>query len=102
VSFCRFCINVLGFFIYLIKMFNLILFFLFTKVIHLTSNCKDAIPVFLQSDDEFHRVEALFKSCNVLLRKENDTLTSEITCGEGFLPIVLCIAIHGLASLSNA
>ncbi|KAK7139195.1 hypothetical protein R3I93_016355 [Phoxinus phoxinus] len=75
-------------------------------VIHLTSNykplCKDTIPVFLQSDDEFHRVEALFKSCNVLLRKENDTLTSEMTCREGFLPMVLCIAIHGLASLSDA
>lgn len=75
-------------------------------VIHLTSNykplCKDTIPVFLQSDDEYHRVEALFKSCNVLLRKENDTLTSEMTCREGFLPMVLCIAIHGLASLSDA
>ncbi|XP_048058254.1 gasdermin-E isoform X2 [Megalobrama amblycephala] len=70
-------------------------------VIHLTSNT-DTIPVFLQSDDEFHRVEALFKSCNVLLKKEKDTLTSEMTCSEGFLPVVLCIAIHGLASLSGA
>ncbi|XP_067267274.1 gasdermin-E [Chanodichthys erythropterus] len=70
-------------------------------VIHLTSNT-DTIPVFLQSDDEFHRVEALFKSCNVLLKKEKDTLASEMTCSEGFLPVVLCIAIHGLASLSGA
>ncbi|XP_051728505.1 uncharacterized protein gsdmea isoform X2 [Ctenopharyngodon idella] len=71
-------------------------------VIHLTSNYTDTIPVFLQSDDEFHRVEALFKSCNVLLKKEKDTLTSEMTCSEGFLPVLLCIAIHGLASLSGA
>ncbi|XP_016341460.1 non-syndromic hearing impairment protein 5-like [Sinocyclocheilus anshuiensis] len=71
-------------------------------VIHLTTSdmpsSKDTMPVFLQSDNEFHRVEELFKSCNVLLRKENDMLTSEITCREGFLPMVLCIAIHGLAS----
>ncbi|XP_059366376.1 gasdermin-E-like [Carassius carassius] len=71
-------------------------------VIHLTTRdmpiCKDSMPVFLQSDDEFNRVEELFKSCNVLLKKENDTLTSEITCKEGFLPIILCVAIHGLAS----
>lgn len=75
-------------------------------VIHLTTSdmpfCKDTIPVFLQSDNEFHRVEELFQSCNVLLRKENDTLTSEITCSEGFLPMVLCIAIHGLASFVAA
>lgn len=75
-------------------------------VIHLTTSdmpiCKDTMPVFLQSDNEFHRVEELFKSCNVLLRKENDTLTSEITCREGFLPMVLCIAIHGLASFVAA
>ncbi|XP_067281003.1 gasdermin-E [Pseudorasbora parva] len=75
-------------------------------IIHLTSNnkplCKDTIPVFLQNDDEFHRAEALFKSCHVLLKKENGTLTSEMTCREGFLPMVLCIAIHGLTSLSGA
>ncbi|KAF4100565.1 gasdermin-E [Onychostoma macrolepis] len=75
-------------------------------VIHLTTSdmplCKDTIPVFLQSDDDFHRVEELLKSCNILLRKENDTLTSEMTCREGFLPMVLCIAIHGLASFVAA
>lgn len=73
-------------------------------VMHLTSNimplCKDMVPVLLQSEEEFHRMEELFKSCNVLLKKENDTLTSEMTCSVGFLPLVLCIAIHGLASLS--
>ncbi|XP_059412087.1 gasdermin-E-like [Carassius carassius] len=75
-------------------------------VIHLTTSgmplCKDTISVFLQSDDDFHRVEELFQSCSVLLRKENDMLTSEITCKEGFLPMVLCIAIHGLASFVAA
>ncbi|XP_026098953.1 gasdermin-E-like isoform X2 [Carassius auratus] len=75
-------------------------------VIHLTTRdmpiYKDSMPVFLQSDDEFNRVEELFKSCNVLLKKENDTLTTEITCKEGFLPMVLCVAIHGLASFVAA
>lgn len=72
-------------------------------VIHLTSImplCKNTVPVSLQNEDEFHRKEELFKSCNVLLKKENDSLTSEVTCSVGFLPLVLCIAIHGLASLS--
>ncbi|XP_073678483.1 gasdermin-E [Garra rufa] len=71
-------------------------------VIHLTTSdlplCKDTMPVFLQTDSEFHRVEELFKSCSVSLRKEKCTLTSEMTRTEGFLPVVLCIAIHGLAS----
>lgn len=75
-------------------------------VIHLTTSdmplYKDTIPVFLQSDDDFHRMEELLKSSNILLRKENDTLTSEMTCREGFLPMVLCIAIHGLASFVAA
>ncbi|XP_051949216.1 gasdermin-E-like [Xyrauchen texanus] len=70
---------------------------------HLTANCrplcKDIIPVFLQKEDEFHRAEELFKSCNVLLRKKDNVLSAEISSGEGFLPLVLCIAIHGLASL---
>ncbi|XP_051526395.1 gasdermin-E-like [Myxocyprinus asiaticus] len=69
----------------------------------LTANCrplcKDIIPVFLQKEDEFHRVEELFKSCNVLLRKKDNILSAEVSSGEGFLPLVLCIAIHGLASL---
>ncbi|XP_056335053.1 gasdermin-E [Danio aesculapii] len=75
-------------------------------VIHLTFNvtplCKDTVPVSLQDEEEFHRMEELFKSCNVLLKKENDTITSEMACCVGFLPLVLCIAIHGLASLSTA
>ncbi|XP_043073854.1 gasdermin-E isoform X2 [Puntigrus tetrazona] len=69
-------------------------------VIHLTTSdmplCKDSIPVSLQID--FHRVEELFQSCGVSLKKENGTVTSEVTCKKGFLPMVLCIAIHGLAS----
>ncbi|KAI2652954.1 Gasdermin-E [Labeo rohita] len=75
-------------------------------VMHLTTSdmplCENTRLVFLQTESEFHRVEQLFKSCNVLLSKENDTLTSEITCKEEFLPVVLCIAIHGLASLVSA
>ncbi|XP_051992287.1 gasdermin-E-like [Xyrauchen texanus] len=71
----------------------------------LTSNClpisKDTIPVFLQKEDEFHRVQKLFQSCNVLLRKKDNILSAEISSGEGFLPLVLCIAIHGLASLAS-
>ncbi|XP_057210741.1 gasdermin-E-like [Triplophysa rosa] len=63
---------------------------------------KDAIPVFLQKDDEFHRVVDLFKSCDVLVKREDDLMFADITCEKGFLPFVLCIAISGLACLIDS
>ncbi|XP_057210677.1 gasdermin-E-like isoform X1 [Triplophysa rosa] len=63
---------------------------------------KDAIPVFLQKDDEFHRVVDLFKSCDVLVKREDDLMFADVTCEKGFLPFVLCIAISGLACLIDS
>ncbi|XP_056597090.1 gasdermin-E-like isoform X2 [Triplophysa dalaica] len=60
---------------------------------------KDTIPVFLQKEDTFHRVVDLFKSCNVLLKREDDLMFADVTCEKGFLPYVLCIAISGLSCL---
>ncbi|XP_065145335.1 gasdermin-E isoform X1 [Paramisgurnus dabryanus] len=60
---------------------------------------KDSIPVFLQKDEEFSRVKVLFNLCNVLLKEEDNVLFAEVTCEEGFLPLVLCIVINGLACL---
>ncbi|KAA0710253.1 hypothetical protein E1301_Tti016934 [Triplophysa tibetana] len=60
---------------------------------------KDTIPVFLQKDGEFHRVVDLFKSCDVLLKREEDLMFADVTCEKGYLPYVLCIAISGLACL---
>ncbi|XP_055074882.2 gasdermin-E isoform X2 [Misgurnus anguillicaudatus] len=62
---------------------------------------KDSIPVFLQKDEEFSEVKELFNLCSVLLKEEDNVLFAEVTCEEGFLPLVLCIVINGLACLSG-
>ncbi|KAK2910321.1 gasdermin Eb [Channa argus] len=51
--------------------------------------------------DIFKKTELLFACCNVSLKKDKDTLKTEINHQQGNLPLVLCIAIRGLASLAQ-
>ncbi|KAG7457471.1 hypothetical protein MATL_G00227560 [Megalops atlanticus] len=46
------------------------------------------------------RAEQLFSSSNVTLRKEMGRLQAETGCRPGLRPLVMCIAVHGLAALA--
>ncbi|AWO96723.1 putative non-syndromic hearing impairment protein 5-like [Scophthalmus maximus] len=48
----------------------------------------------------FERTAHLFASSNVSLKRDGDTLRTEINQAPGNLPLVLCIAVRGLASLT--
>ncbi|XP_039972683.1 gasdermin Eb [Xiphias gladius] len=50
--------------------------------------------------DVYERTEHLFASSNVSLKKHGDTVKTEINQEPGNLPLVLCIAVRGLASLA--
>ncbi|KAK7886237.1 hypothetical protein WMY93_025858 [Mugilogobius chulae] len=49
----------------------------------------------------FDRVQHLFRSSNVSLKKEGDSLRMEVQQEAGNLPLILCIAVRCLASLSH-
>lgn len=51
--------------------------------------------------DDFEKTEHLFASSNVSLKRDGDTVKTEINHQPGNLPLVLCIAVRGLASLSH-
>lgn len=51
------------------------------------------------AEDVYKIIEHLFGSSKVLLNKSEDTLRTEILQGTGHLPLILCIAVRGLASL---
>ncbi|XP_056237123.1 gasdermin Eb [Seriola aureovittata] len=50
--------------------------------------------------DIYENAEHLFASSNVSLKRDGDTVRAEINQGPGNLPLVLCIAVRGLASLA--
>ncbi|XP_056142836.1 gasdermin Eb [Lampris incognitus] len=52
--------------------------------------------------DVYTKAERLFRCCNVSLERDGDTLTTEIHHRPGHRPLVLCIAIRGLASLARS
>lgn len=52
------------------------------------------------TEDLYEKTENLFASSNVLLKKDMDELRTEIKHQPGNLPLVLCIAIRGLALLA--
>ncbi|XP_020793187.2 gasdermin Eb [Boleophthalmus pectinirostris] len=52
-------------------------------------------------EEVFDRVQCLFSSSNVFLKKDGDSLRTEVQQEAGNLPIILCIALRGLASLSQ-
>ena len=50
--------------------------------------------------DIYEKTEHLFSSSNVSLKRDGDTVKTEINLEPGNLPLVLCIAVRGLASLA--
>lgn len=51
--------------------------------------------------DVYERTERLFASSNVSLKRDGETLRTDIRQQAGNLPLVLCIAVRGLASLAH-
>lgn len=51
--------------------------------------------------DVYERTERLFASSNVSLKRDGETLRTDIKQQAGNLPLVLCIAVRGLASLAH-
>ncbi|XP_034729644.1 gasdermin Eb isoform X1 [Etheostoma cragini] len=53
------------------------------------------------TEDVYEKTEHLFASSNVSLKRDGDTLKTEISHLAGNRPLVLCIAVRGLASLAH-
>lgn len=53
-------------------------------------------------DDQYDETQRLFASCNVVLEKDGDTLRTQIKQPAENLPLILCIAVQGLASLAHS
>lgn len=51
--------------------------------------------------DNYEKAERLFASTNVSLKRDGNTVKTEINHQAGNLPLVLCIAVRGLASLAH-
>lgn len=60
-----------------------------------------AMPPSEGAEDVYERAERLFASSNVSLKRGGGALKAEINQRPGHLPLVLCIAIRGLASLAH-
>uniref|UniRef100_A0A8C9XJA8 Gasdermin Eb n=1 Tax=Sander lucioperca TaxID=283035 RepID=A0A8C9XJA8_SANLU len=54
------------------------------------------------TEDVFEKTEHLFASSNVSLKRDGDTVKTEISHLAGNRPLVLCIAVRGLASLAHS
>uniref|UniRef100_UPI0037E9219C gasdermin Eb n=1 Tax=Semicossyphus pulcher TaxID=241346 RepID=UPI0037E9219C len=54
------------------------------------------------TEDVYEKTEHLFASCQVSLKRDGDTVKTEIHQQPGHRPLVLCIAIKGLASLDQS
>lgn len=52
-------------------------------------------------EDMYEKTEHLFASSNVSLKRDGDMVKTEINHRPGNLPLVLCIAVRGLASLAH-
>lgn len=50
----------------------------------------------------YEMTERLFASFNVRLKRDSDVVRTEIGLQPGSRPLVLCIAIRGLASLAHS
>lgn len=53
------------------------------------------------TEDAYVSAEHLFASSNVSLKRDGDTVKTEIKHQPGHLPLVMCIAVRGLASLAH-
>ncbi|XP_008289283.1 gasdermin Eb [Stegastes partitus] len=54
------------------------------------------------TENIYEKAEHLFASSNVSLKKDGDVVKTEINPEPGHLPLVLCIAVRGLASLAHS
>ncbi|XP_036422880.1 uncharacterized protein gsdmea isoform X2 [Colossoma macropomum] len=61
----------------------------------------NSLPSPLQNEDVFLKVNTLFSSSKVMLKREKKLWAETESCCE-HLPLMLCIVIHGLAYLSEA
>ncbi|XP_052474814.1 gasdermin-E-like isoform X2 [Carassius gibelio] len=64
------------------------------------SYLKDPALAALTDEKVFKKITSLFASCNVTLLKEKDSLVTKISKPEDRSPLMLCIAVRGLASLA--
>ncbi|XP_052003395.1 gasdermin-E-like [Xyrauchen texanus] len=64
------------------------------------TSLKDEGMAVLADEKVFKKVTELFGCCNVTLRKEKDSLVTEISKMQDCLPLMLCIAVKGLASIA--
>ncbi|XP_051576491.1 gasdermin-E-like [Myxocyprinus asiaticus] len=64
------------------------------------SSLKDNGLSVLADEKVFKKITELFGCCNVTLHKEKDSLVTEISKTQDRLPLMLCIAAKGLASIA--
>ncbi|KAJ8004804.1 hypothetical protein DPEC_G00140110 [Dallia pectoralis] len=57
------------------------------------------LTVLTEDEEEYRRAESLFDNSNVILKREEDTLRTEMKDQPGNLPLVMSIAVMGLVSL---
>lgn len=61
---------------------------------------KDSTLTPLAEEDTYSQVQELFGAFNVMLSKEEDLIQAQISSQHRNLPLILSIAIFGLASLA--
>nr|XP_046195436.1 gasdermin-E-like [Oncorhynchus gorbuscha] len=64
-----------------------------------TLSLRDAGLAVLTEEDVYQRTESLFGHSEVTLKREEDTLRTEMKDQPGYLPLVMSITVKGLASL---
>lgn len=64
------------------------------------SSLKDAGLAPLAKKRVYKKVERLFACSDVTLKRQKDILQTETGKTSGYLPLVMCITVKGLASLS--
>lgn len=57
--------------------------------------------LFALPEDDFHRLHYLLACSNVSLERDGESVRTEVSRRPGNLPLVLCIAVRGLASLAH-
>ncbi|KAM9404280.1 gasdermin-E-like isoform 2-T2 [Salvelinus alpinus] len=66
-----------------------------------TLSLRDAGLAVLTEEEVFGRTESLFGHSKVTLKREEDTLRTEMKDQPGYLPLVMSIAVKGLATLGK-
>lgn len=61
---------------------------------------KDSTLSLLAETNTYSKVQELLRSSNVMLTKEKDLIQAQISSQHGHVPLILIIAIFGLASLA--